>query len=242
MILNDFSNTIKQLFYRELNYELSDNQIMKFYDYMNFLISENKKYNLTAITDPYDIINKHFLDSCELLRFVDLSFGNKHYIDIGCGAGFPSVPLAILFENSSFTLVDSVNKKLSFINELSNRINLQNIITFHARAEDIGHDLNYIEKFDYCLSRAVSKISVVLEYSSQFLSIGGSLFIYKMLDTEQELKLSQSAQQKLYLHFNDNIQYSLYDNSERTIYRFCKSKETPRLFPRKAGIPTKNPL
>ena len=242
MILNDFSNTIKQLFYKELNYELSDNQIIKFYDYMNYLISENEKYNLTAIRDPYDIINKHFLDSCELLRFVDLSFGNKHYIDIGCGAGFPSVPLAILFENSSFTLVDSVNKKLSFINELSNRINLQNIITFHARAEDIGHDLNYIEKFDYCLSRAVSKISVVLEYSSQFLSIGGSLFIYKMLDTEQELKLSQSAQHKLYLHFNDNIQYSLYDNSERTIYRFCKSKETPRLFPRKAGIPTKNPL
>ena len=135
MILNDFFFFFKQLFSRELNYELSDNQIMKFYDYMNFLISENKKYNLTAITDPYDIINKHFLDSCELLRFVDLSFGNKHYIDIGCGAGFPSVPLAILFENSSFTLVDSVNKKLSFINELSNRINLQNIITFHARAE-----------------------------------------------------------------------------------------------------------
>lgn len=242
MILNDFSKTIKQLFYRELNYELSDNQIMKFYDYMNYLISENEKFNLTAITDPYDIINKHFLDSCELMRFVDFSFENKHYIDIGCGAGFPSVPLAILFENSSFTLVDSVSKKLLFINELSNIINLQNIITIHARAEDIGHDLNYIEKFDYCLSRAVSKISVVLEYSSQFLTIGGSLFIYKMLDTEQELKLSQSAQHKLNLHYIDNIQYSLYDNSDRTIYRFCKPKETSRLFPRKAGVPTKNPL
>lgn len=239
----EFSNLIEPLFLKELNYQLSELQIKQFFDYMNYLISENKKYNLTAIVDPKDIIYKHFLDSCELIIFNNINFENSSFIDIGCGAGFPSIPISILFNYSNFTLVDSVNKKLLFVKNLIKIINLKNVITIHARAEEIGHNIDFIDKYDFCLSRAVSRISIVLEYSAQVLKKEGNVFVYKMADIAEELDNSINAQIKLNLYFKDSINYILpIDSSKRKILRFFKTNSTNHKFPRKAGVPTRNPL
>ena len=243
MDLLQFESIIKPLYSKELNYDLSKSQIEKFFDFMNYLIEENKKINLTTIIDPIQIIYKHFLDSCELIKFFNYNDPKKSFIDIGCGAGFPSIPLSILFTDSTFLLVDSVDKKLKFINRVVERINLCNAKTIHSRIEDLGHKNTYIENFDYCVSRALSKIPVVLEYSSSFLKIGGSVFIYKMQDSQEELLSSKRAQTVLSFIKDKETEYILFDTEpSRIIYSFLKKDKTPKKYPRKVGTPSKSPL
>ena len=243
MNIEEFSNIIKPLFIKEINYELSERQIGQFFDFMNLLIEENKKYNLTSIIEPEQIIYKHFLDSCELSRFGIENFENRKFIDIGCGAGFPSIPLAILLPNTRFLLVDAVNKKLGFIELVKNTIGLENIRVLHSRIEDLGHNIEYIEKYDYCTSRAVSQIPVILEYSSTLLAIGGKVFVYKLANSTTELDNSKNAIELLGFKQSYDKHYCLYsDEPERTIYSFEKISKTPPKYPRKAGIPSKSPL
>ena len=243
MEIIEFKSTIKPLYEKELNFILSDTQIDKYFDFMNYLIEENQKINLTTIIEPIQIIYKHFLDSCQVIKFFHSYDPKKKFIDIGCGAGFPSIPLSILFDKSSFMLIDSVEKKLKFINRVVERIGLTNVNTVHSRIESLGHDIEFIEKYDCCLSRALSKIPTVLEYSSSVLRIHGNLFIYKLQDSLGELESSKIAQQELNLSYDKRIDYALlYSEPNRTIYSFVKNGKTPSKYPRKPGVPSKNPL
>lgn len=238
----EFTIIIKKLFNEKLNIDLSQKQINDLYAFMVILIEENEKYNLTAITEPTDIIYKHFLDSCMLLLYDD-EFSEKRFIDIGCGAGFPSIPLSIVLPNSEFLLVDSVNKKVNFIKLLIEKLHLENVKAIYGRAEELSKEKKLIGSFDYNLSRAVSSISTDLEYCSQFLKNGGSSFIYKMKDSREELLNSQSAQKLLKFKYINEKEYELSNDSpKRIIYQFNKESETPKKYPRKAGIPSKNPL
>ena len=243
MEISEFKSIIKPLYEKELNFILSNRQIDKYFDFMNYLIEENQKINLTTIIEPIQIIYKHFLDSCQVIKFFHSIDPKKSFIDIGCGAGFPSIPLSIILDHSSFMLVDSVDKKLKFINRVVERIGLTNVNTVHSRIEDLGHDIKLIEKYDCCLSRALSKIPTVLEYSSSFLRIHGNLFIYKLQDSLEELESSVFAQQELNLSYDKKIDYALlYSEPNRTIYTFLKIGNTPPKYPRKPGVPSKNPL
>ena len=243
MEISEFKSIIKPLYEKELNFILSDSQIDKYFDFMNYLIEENQKINLTTIIEPIQIIYKHFLDSCQVIKFFHSLDPKKSFIDIGCGAGFPSIPLSIIFDQSSFLLIDSVDKKLKFINRVVEKTGLTNINTVHSRIEDLGHDIEFIEKYDCCLSRALSKIPTVLEYSSSFLRIQGNLFIYKLKDSLVELESSKIAQQELNLSYDERIDYVLLDSERnRTIYSFVKIGKTPSKYPRKPGVPSKNPL
>ena len=161
---------MKELLYsaaKETGIDLSDMQLEKFQIYYELLIETNKVMNLTAITEENDVVNKHFMDSITLGKYIRLN--GRRVIDVGTGAGFPGIPLAIINNDVHFTLMDSLNKRINFLNMVIEKCGLNNIETVHSRAEDLGHNDNYREKFDYCVSRAVANMSVLLEYCIPFI-------------------------------------------------------------------------
>lgn len=220
--------------------EIDDNKIQKFYDYMNLLVEWNKKINLTAITEEKDIILKHFVDSLTVLKYIK---ENKSIVDVGTGAGFPGIPLAIMNDSLKITLVDSLNKRINFLNEVCNKINLENIKAIHARAEEFGQDNNYRESYDVAISRAVAKLTVLAEYLLPLVKVGGKIICMKGPDIEEELKQAKSAIDILGGKFErcDNFCLPKSDIS-RNIIIINKIKETPKKYPRKAGTPAKTPL
>lgn len=220
--------------------EIDDNKIQKFYDYMNLLVEWNKKINLTAITEEKDIILKHFVDSLTVLKYIK---ENKSIVDVGTGAGFPGIPLAIMNDSLKITLVDSLNKRINFLNEVCNKINLENIKAIHARAEEFGKDNNYRESYDVAISRAVANLTVLAEYLLPLVKVGGKIICMKGPDIEEELKQAKSAIDILGGKFErcDNFCLPKSDIS-RNIIIINKIKETPKKYPRKAGTPAKTPL
>ena len=171
---------MKELLYNtalETGINLTDIQLEKFQIYYNLLIETNKVMNLTSITEEKDVVLKHFIDSLAIKNYIDIS--NGRVIDIGTGAGFPGIPLAIIYNDTQFTLMDSLNKRINFINTVMEECKLYNIETVHSRAEDLGHNNVYREKYDYCVSRAVAAIPVLLEYCIPFLKTGGKFISYK---------------------------------------------------------------
>lgn len=220
--------------------EIDDNKIQKFYDYMNLLVEWNKKINLTAITEEKDIILKHFVDSLTVLKYIK---ENKSIVDVGTGAGFPGIPLAIMNDSLKITLVDSLNKRINFLNEVCNKINLENINAIHARAEEFGQDNNYRESYDVAISRAVANLTVLAEYLLPLVKVGGKIICMKGPDIEEELKQAKSAIDILGGKFErcDNFCLPKSDIS-RNIIIINKIKETPKKYPRKAGTPAKTPL
>ena len=220
--------------------EIDDNKIQKFYDYMNLLVEWNKKINLTAITEEKDIILKHFVDSLTVLKYIK---ENKSIVDVGTGAGFPGIPLAIMNDSLKITLVDSLNKRINFLNEVCNKINLENINAIHARAEEFGQDNNYRESYDVAISRAVANLTVLAEYLLPLVKVGGKIICMKGPDIEEELKQAKSAIDILGGKFErcDNFCLPKSDIS-RNIIIINKIKETPKKYPRKAGTPAKPPL
>lgn len=220
--------------------EIDDNKIQKFYDYMNLLVEWNKKINLTAITEEKDIILKHFVDSLTVLKYIK---ENKSIVDVGTGAGFPGIPLAIMNDSLKITLVDSLNKRINFLNEVCNKINLKNIKAIHARAEEFGQDNNYRESYDIAISRAVANLTVLAEYLLPLVKVGGKIICMKGPDIEEELKQAKSAIDILGGKFErcDNFCLPKSDIS-RNIIIINKIKETPKKYPRKAGTPAKTPL
>lgn len=220
--------------------EIDDNKIQKFYDYMNLLVEWNKKINLTAITEEKDIILKHFVDSLTVLKYIK---ENKSIVDVGTGAGFPGIPLAIMNDSLKITLVDSLNKRINFLNEVCNKINLKNIKAIHARAEEFGQDNNYRESYDVAISRAVANLTVLAEYLLPLVKVGGKIICMKGPDIEEELKQAKSAIDILGGKFErcDNFCLPKSDIS-RNIIIINKIKETPKKYPRKAGTPAKTPL
>ena len=224
----------------KINIVLNQNQINQFYDYMNLLIDWNEKINLTAITEPDDVIVKHFIDSLTIAEDI---VENSRLIDIGTGAGFPGIPLKIYNSSLNITLLDSLNKRTIFLNEVIKKLSLKNVEVIHGRAEDFAQNLKYRECFDYAVSRAVAPLNILLEYLVPYIKVGGKVIAMKGSNAEEEIKFSKNALQKLETSISKNKKIELPNNSgERYILIMKKNKKTNKIYPRKAGTPKKNPL
>ena len=226
-----------------LGIQLSEKQLEQFYDYFQFLVEKNKVMNLTAITEEDAVITKHFCDSlCLVKGFSDIE-KTVSLIDVGTGAGFPGIPLAIVTDNAEFVLMDSLNKRIKFLNEVIEICDLKNVTTIHARAEELGRDTEYREKFDYCVSRAVANMSTLLEYCIPFVRVGGVFVSYKSGDVTEEIELSKNAQKQLFCRIKDVIGFSIPNTDiSRSFVVFEKKKELNKKYPRQGGKPKKSPL
>lgn len=225
----------------EARVELTDIQLDKFEKYYEFLIEKNKVMNLTAITDEREVVYKHFVDSIALIPKMDLK--ESKIIDVGTGAGFPGIPLAIVTENSEFVLMDSLNKRVNFLNEVIKICELKNVSVIHARAEELGRNIKYREKFDVCVSRAVANMSTLLEYCVPFVKVGGVFVSYKSGDIQEELMAADNAQKQLFCKKKNIIKFSLPNTDiHRSFVIFEKTKELNKKYPRQGGKPKKSPL
>ncbi len=224
----------------KININLTEEQIDKFYKYMKLLLEWNEKINLTAITDENEIVLKHFVDSLTSLKYIK---ENDNIIDVGTGAGFPGIPIAIMMPNTKITLLDSLNKRINFLNEVIKELNLKNVETIHSRSEDCGKDILYREKYDISIARAVANLSTLSEYLLPFVKIDGKMICMKGSEVEEELNNSKYAIKELGGEISLQDEFCLPDTDiKRNIIVIKKIKYTPKLYPRKAGLPSKEPL
>lgn len=236
MEIKEFSKKIKK-YLKEINIEIEEEKIKKLYKYMEMLIQRNKEMNLTAITEPNEIILKHFVDSATILKNIK---STDKVVDVGSGAGFPGIPVKILNKNISFTLLDSLNKRIKFLDEVIYNLKLNAIEAVHSRAEDFAKESREI--FDVAVSRAVAPLNILLEYMLPLVKVGGICICMKgsnigeMKDCRKALEILGGEIEKieeLYLPGTDN---------KRNIIIVQKIKETPKKYPRKAGKPTREPI
>ncbi len=239
MQIEEFSQELKDNM-KKIDINITDMQIEKFFKYMNLLIEWNKKINLTAIIEPKDIIIKHFVDCGTLLKYLN---SNEKVIDIGTGAGFPGIPLKILDESLNITLVDSLNKRVNFLNEVVLNLNLNKIKIIHSRAEDLARNMEYREKFDKVVSRAVANLTTLSEYDLPFLKIKGKFLGMKSLEIEEEIENARKAIDILGGKIEKVDKFDLIDSDiGRSIVIISKKNRTPKQYPRRAGKPLKEPL
>lgn len=223
-----------------LGISLSDKQLEQFLMYYELLIEKNKVMNLTAITDFEEVLVKHFLDSLSIIRVMDLS-KTLSVMDMGTGAGFPGIPLKIVFPNLEVTLSDSLNKRILFLQDVIESLQLEGIRAVHGRAEDLARNSDFREKYDLCVSRAVANLSTLSEYCLPFVKIGGKFISYKSGSSEEEVRDAKSAVFLLGGKISSIDKFSLGDSS-RSFIVIDKNNGTPKKYPRKAGTPSKNPL
>lgn len=226
----------------ELNIKLKKRQMCQFLQYYELLVEWNSFMNLTAITDYDEVIKKHFIDSLSLVKAIDLS---KEYsvIDIGTGAGFPGIPLKIAFPNLKITLLDSLNKRIKFLDEVINKLELKDIKTIHGRAEDFAKDKNYRQMYDLCVSRAVANLSTLSEYCLPYIKKGGKFISYKSEKINDEMNVARNAIKILGGNINSQVEFNLPDSDiYRKLFIIDKINDTPMKYPRKAGLPSKEPL
>lgn len=231
----------------KINIEISDDQINCFEKYYELLIEKNKVMNLTAITDKEDVIVKHFIDSIALIPYLTdkgININNKlKIIDIGTGAGFPGLPLKIMMPDVKFTLLDSLNKRVSFLNEVIDELKLKDIEALHGRAEDYASDSKYREKYDICVSRAVANLSTLSEYCIPFVKEDGYFISYKAGESEEEINNSKNAIKILGGKINKVEEFVLPGTDASRVFVFIRKQElTDKKYPRKAGVPAKKPL
>ncbi len=226
--------------FEQISIELSPLQINHLIKYKELLQIWNKKMNLTAVDDDYGILWRHFIDSCQILEYIKIN-ENDRIIDVGTGAGFPGLPVAIVSQCQT-TLADSLNKRISFLNEVIQENKLMNIQTIHSRAEDLGHQQEHRERYDYVLARGVTKLPVLLEYTLPFLKIGGKFIAYKSADVEDEVMSAKRATSLLNAELIDIIKFKDHDGQLRSFVIYQKHDKTPEKYPRKAGKPLKKPL
>lgn len=224
----------------ELHISLTDAQIGQFVTYYEMLVEKNKVMNLTAITEFDEVIEKHFLDSLSLVRVHELT-GEVSVMDMGTGAGFPGIPLKIAFPNLHVTLVDSLNKRILFLQDVINELGLEKIEAVHARAEELGKKKDYREQFDIVVSRAVANLASLGEYCIPFVKLGGQFISYKSGEIEEEVKNAKNAVFLLGGKVKEVYKFDLYEQ-KRSFVVIEKVKGTPKTYPRKAGTPTKEPL
>ena len=220
--------------------ELTDSQLNAFETYYDMLIERNKVMNLTAITEFDEVMDKHFLDSVYLFRSIELKADYK-LIDIGTGAGFPGIPLKIVFSELKITLLDSLNKRVGFLNDVIDELNLNDIEAIHGRAEDIARDKAYRASYDIAVSRAVANLSTLSEYCLPFVKIGGKFVSYKSGDCADEVDNAKAAIHLLGGKINKIDEFS-YSNNSRSFIVIDKVMNTSNKYPRKAGLPSKKPL
>ena len=239
MELEEFTKIFNN-YLEKLDLKLTEKQIEKFYNYMNLLIEWNKKINLTAIVEPKDIILKHFIDSLTIVKYIKKG---ETIIDVGTGAGFPGIPLKIVRDDLKITLADSLNKRINFLNEVINKLDLKNIETIHTRAEELGKNKKYREKFDIATSRAVANMSTLSEYLIPFVKVKGRCICMKSSDIDTELENAKKAINILGCEIESKDKFDL-PNSDlgRSVIILRKVKNTPSKFPRKAGTPAKEPI
>lgn len=235
-------NEFKTIFLEEVDkikVTVDDEMIEKFYEYMNGIIEWNDKVNVTAITDEKMFIVKHFIDSLTVNRFVE---DKNSIIDIGTGAGFPGIPLKILNPNLNVTLIDSVNKKLNVIRDLSEKIDLKKLEIIHTRAEDLANKNEYRENYDIATTRAVSNFSTIVEYMLPFVKVGGYAICMKGPNYKEELEEARNAIRILGGEVEVISSLNVNEEIERNIIVIKKIKETPKKYPRGQGKPLKEPI
>ena len=259
--MNEFSTILKDQA-TTIGVELDTRQIDAFKGFFDDLVEKNKVMNLTAITDMHEVINKHFIDSMMPWKAIDDCLKDrkaindtcdrvKHTVpteyakicDIGTGAGFPGIPLAIIFPETRFTLIDSLNKRINFINEEVDKLGIKNVKAVHGRTEDLAHEKGYREAFDILVSRAVANLSTLSEYALPFVKVGGSFIAYKSADIEEELQNSKKAIATLGGEIVRVEDMRLPQTDiPRKIVIIRKKSETPGRYPRQAGTPAKKPI
>ncbi len=224
---------------KKMNINLSNSELEKFYKYKELLIEWNSKINLTAIVDDIDIINKHFVDSIIINKYVN----KEKVIDIGTGAGFPGIPLKIINDKLEVTLLDSLNKRVNFLNIVINELNLNNIEAIHGRAEEVFKNKKYREMYDIATSRAVAQLNVLVEYMLPAVKVGGTCICMKGNNIKEELDKSSKAIKVLGGKL-EKVEEFVIPNTDykRNIIIIKKEKTTPIKYPRKAGIPSKEPI
>lgn len=224
----------------KMQIKFSEEQYNQFYKYMNLLIEWNKRINLTAIIEPKEIILKHFVDSLTIAKYIE---ENKKVADVGTGAGFPGIPLKIYRKDLKITLIDSLNKRLNFLNEVISELELKEITTVHGRAEELGQNKEYRERFDIVTSRAVANLSTLSEYLIPFIKKDGKCIYMKTLEVDEEL---QKAKKAINILGGKTIKIDKFYLPEseigRSIVVIEKEKQTPIKYPRKPGTPSKEPL
>ncbi len=228
--------------FRDMNIGLSERQAEQFLTYYQFLNEKNKVMNLTAITNYPDVVLKHFADSLSVVQVCDMKACDS-LIDVGTGAGFPGLPLKIVYPHLKVVLLDSLNKRVSFLNELIPMLQLEGVTAIHARAEDAAKKEVYREQFDLCVSRAVANLSSLSEYCLPFVKIGGAFISYKSTNIDIEIENSKNALSVLGGKIKEIREFCLPKSDiERSLIVIGKKKTTPGKYPRKAGMPSKEPL
>lgn len=225
-----------------LGIKLNEKQIKQFLTYYEMLVEWNSFMNLTAITEFEDVMKKHFIDSISLIKAYDIS-KPVNVIDVGTGAGFPGLALKIAYPNLKITLLDSLNKRIQFLNEIIQKLQLEEITTIHGRAEDYSKREEYREKFDLCVSRAVANLSTLSEYCLPYVKKGGYFVSYKSEKVSEEIIIAEHAIKILGGIIDRQVEFYLPKSDiYRNLFVIKKVENTPKKYPRKAGLPSKEPL
>lgn len=237
MNLEEFSIDLKEKS-NKIDVKIKDKEVEQFYEYMNSLLEWNEKINLTAITEPKEVILKHFIDSITIQKYIQKE---NSVVDVGTGAGFPGIPLNIVNNEAKYTLVDSLNKRIKFLDEIIDKLNLKNIETVHSRAEDFAKENR--ETYDVATSRAVAALNVLLEYLLPLVKVGGLCICMKGSNVQEEIEASSNALKILGGQIEKVEQITLPDSDIiRNIVIVRKVTKTSSKYPRKAGLPSKEPL
>ena len=217
-------------------------QCDKLYRFYEMVTEKNKVMNLTAITDYEEFVIKHFVDSLMIGKVMDMT-GSMSVLDIGTGAGFPRVPIKIVYPETKVLLLDSLNKRLNFLNEVIEELDLKDIVTIHSRAEELQAKGEYRENFDLCVSRAVSALPTLSEYCLPYVKPGGKFVAYKATGADEEIEASKTAIRVLGGEIKETAHFIIKDTDyARVLISIEKVKNTPKKYPRSGGKPSKNPL
>lgn len=227
---------------KELGVILTEKQVEQFLTYYEMLVDWNEMMNLTAITEYEEVMKKHFVDSLSLIKAYDVT-QSKTVIDVGTGAGFPGLALKIAYPDMKVTLLDSLNKRIQFLDAVISKLGLKDMETIHGRAEDFAKPDKLREKFDLCVSRAVANLSTLSEYCLPFVKTGGQFISYKSEKITEEMEAAGKAISILGGKVAGQVEFKLPDSDiYRNLFIIEKIKETPKKYPRKAGLPSKEPI